>query len=174
MATTAKSAPRAELDLGGLLARYSATKIIRPHWPARGVLLTSSLIEHDRFDDLYGWESRFTCYLHQDWAGSCRNHSGAGRISDIDRNDWLRLGVAMLPLEIVKAAHKRLFGTVPELFSGSSLTLIGHALFTPPFAVGIKGRPLWRDLIIKAEIAARDEQRLQANLQDLLAELEVA
>ena len=174
MATTAKSAPRAELDLGGLLARYSATKITRPHWPPRGVLLTSSLIEHDRFDDLDGWKSRLISYLHQDWAASCRNHNAVGRISDIDRNDWLRLGVALLPLEIVQAAHKRLFGTVPELFSGSSLTLIGHALFNPPFVVGIKGRPLWRDLIIKAKIGTRDQQLLQANLQDLLAELEVA
>ena len=172
MSTTIQVYP--ELDLDRLLARYSATMITRPHWPPRGVLLTSSLSEHDRFDDLYGWESRLTSYLEQDWAASCWNRNGAGRISDIDRNDLLRLGVAMLPLEIVQAAHKRLFGTVPELFSGASLTLIGHALFNPPFEVGFKGWPLWRDLIIKAELSAKDDLLLQANLQDLLAELEVA
>jgi hypothetical protein len=163
-----------ELDLDHLLARYSVTKITRPHWPARGALLTGNLNEHDRFDDLDGWESRLTSYLEQDWAASCRNRKGVGRLSDIDRDDWLRFGVAMLPLEIVQAAHRRLFGTLPELFSGSSLTLIGHALFNPPFVVGIKGRPLWRDLITKAEHSAKDDQLLQANLQDLLAELEVA
>lgn len=172
MHTTVQGYP--ELDLDRLMTRYSATRITRPYWPARGVLLTSSLFEHDRFDDLDGWESRLTSYLHQDWAASCWNHNGVGRISDISRDDWLNLGVAMLPLEIVQAAHKRLFGTVPKLFSGSSLTLIGHALFNPPFVVGIKGWPLWRDLITKAELSAKDDQLLQANLLDLLAELEVA
>ena len=174
MATTTHSAPWSELDLGGLLARYSATKITRPHWPARGVLLTSSLVEYDRFEDLDGWESRLTSQVMGEWAGSCYSNNGSGFIKDICSDALLALGVSRLPVEIVQAAHKRLFGTVPELFSGASLKLIGHALFNPPFVVGIKGWPLWRDLVSKAEFEAREDQLLQANLHDLLAELEVA
>ncbi|MHA3960867.1 hypothetical protein [Synechococcus sp. LTW-G] len=163
-----------ELDLDRLLARYSATRITRPHWPARGAHLTGILIEHDRFDDLEGWESRLTSQVQGEWASSCYCNRGAGVIKDISRDALLALGVSRLPLEVVQAAHKRLFGSVGEMFSGTALTLIGHALFNPPFGVGIKGWPLWRDLITKAELSAKDDQLLQANLLDLLAELEVA
>lgn len=156
------------------MARYSATRITRPHWPARGAHLTGNLIEHDRVDDLEGWQSRLTSQVQGEWADSCYCNKGAGAIRDISRDALLALGVSRLPLEVVKAAHKRLFGSVGELFSGTALTLIGHALFNPPFGVGIKGWPLWRDLITKAELSAKDDQLLQANLLDLLAELEVA
>ena len=162
-----------DLDFERLLAPYVATKITRPAWPRRGVLMTDYLARYERQESLEDWAARLTSYLSQDWSHLFFLSNSTPLVRDLDRSDVLRLAVSQLPTPIVQAAHKRHFGTVEELINGSALELIGHALFNPPFAVGIKGRPLWRDLVEKAELKARDDILLNASLSDLLSELEV-
>jgi hypothetical protein len=162
-----------DLDFERLVAPYAATNITRPAWPRRGVLMTDFVVT-ERYESLEESEARYAEYLYGAWVLSCQQNQGNGRVRDLDRAEVIRLAVSRLPKPIVQAAHKRLFGTVEELINGSALELIGHALFNPPFAVGIKGRPLWRDLVQKAELKARDDILLNASLTDLLSELEVA
>ena len=125
------------------------------------VLVSHGLLEEDHRGPVQAWA---------DWADQLHaqaielwNKEGESEYYASHNLVPLLFSTTQLPIDVLKAAHKRLFGTTPEEVSATALELVANALFHPE-----NNTSTYRI----AEHVVAERERAKKALDDLLAVLE--
>lgn len=135
---------------------------VNPLWPDRGAFL-------HRYSDWGRTEDWATA--QQRW---CDYATGWHFYPDSNGfEEQLMYGTLQLPMDLLQAAHKRLFGDFTEDPCGMAIRAIGFALFNP---VGqhfdLKQMLTWDQVCRYANVEHQKRQRVTSALEDLLTELD--
>ena len=103
-------------DLVAMAGEYTIDKL-NPHWPGRGALFQflPSGLSAGRIEDWDTAQQRWTDHF----------------IAEPSFEAQLMFATLQLPIDLLQAAHKRLFGEVTDEPSESAIRTIGFALFNP-------------------------------------------
>ena len=143
-------------DLVALAGEFTIDKL-KPHWPRHGALFQSLPrgVSAGRIEDWGTAQQRWTDHV----------------IAEPSFEAQLMFATLQLPIDLLKAAHKRLFGEVTDEPSESAIRTLGFALFNPqtpdrPYRNG----KMWWQYCLKANGSRREQ--VIAEVTDLLTELE--
>ena len=143
-------------DLVALAGEFTIDKL-NPYWPRHGTLFLSlpSGLSAGRVED---WET-----AQQRWT----DHVIAAPSFEAQ----LIFATLLLPIDLLQAAHKRLFGKTTDEPSEAAIRTIGFALFNPqtpdrPYSNG----KMWWQYCLKANGSRREQ--VMAAVADLLTELD--
>ena len=103
-------------DLVALAGEFTIDKL-KPHWPRHGALF-QSLPRGTSAGRIENWDT-----AQQRWTDHV--------IAEPSFEAQLMFATLQLPIDLLKAAHKRLFGEVTDEPSESAIRTIGFALFNP-------------------------------------------
>ena len=128
---------------------------VDPLWPDRGAFL-------HRYSD---WGRT------EDWATAQQRWCDYARSGELE--DQLMHGTLQLPMDVLQAAHKRLFGDYTDAPSKMAIWAIGFALFNPIGEIfDGKRRLTWDQVCRYANVEHHKRQRVTSALEDLLTELD--
>ena len=136
---------------------------LNPMWPDRGAFL-HRYANKGRIEDWNIAQQRWSDYA-SGWYWHPEGCDGF--------EEQLMHGTLQLPMDVLQASHKRLFGDVTDEPCGMAIRAIGFALFNP---VGehfdLKRRLTWEQVCRHANIQHQKRNRALAALEDLLTELD--
>ena len=128
---------------------------INPMWPDPGALLHRYELD-GRIEDWNTAQQRWCDYVQ------CGGFE-----------EQLMHGTLQLPMDVLQAAHKRLFGGFTDEPSSMAIRAIGFALFNPAGeAFTFKPRMTWEQVCRHANLEHHKRQRALNALEDLLTELD--
>ena len=130
---------------------------LKPHWPRRGTLFQSLPrgLSAGRIEDWNTAQQRWTDYI----------------MAEQSFETQLMFATLQLPIDLLQAAHKRLFGEVTDKPSESAIRSIGFALFNPqaPDREYCDGKTWWKYCL---KVNGSRREQVVAAVADLLTELE--
>ena len=146
---------------------YSIEKI-NPHWPNRGVTMNHLLPKGG--GKCYSWDEWVQ------WTEDCLVMPDLFSKGYATPETKLFAGTINLPIDVLKAAHKRLFGKTTPYPCMTAISVIGCALFNPTdfyINYGLIGLDRdWEGLVRIANLNFLNQQRAGLAIADLLKELE--
>ena len=166
MSFSAPSQPRHDdwqPDLVALASEFTIDKL-KPHWPRHGALFQSLPrgLSAGRIED---WDT-----AQQRWTDNV--------LAEPSFETQLMFATLQLPIDLLQAAHKRLFGHTTEEPSEAAIRAIGFALFhCQTFGYAYRDGKTWPQYCKEANgsPAARKisrRERVKAAVADLLTELD--
>ena len=136
---------------------------LNPMWPDRGAFL-HDYANWGRIEDWATAQQRWSDYA-SGWYWHPEGCDGF--------EERLMHGTLQLPMDVLQASHKRLFGDYTDEPGGMAIRAIGFALFNP---VGeefdLKRRLTWEQVCRHANLEHHKRQRALNALEDLLTELD--
>lgn len=157
--------PETETDWDQLNIKMAGRFVIdqvNPHWPDRGATL-----------------DRYNRGRVEDWATAKQrwcDYAMAFHFCPLGSDGFetrLMHGTLQLHMDVLQAAHKRLFGDYTDAPSEMAIRAIGFALFNPPEEeFDLKRRRSWEQVCRYANNDHSKRIRVKAALEDLLTELD--
>ncbi|MBP84148.1 MAG: hypothetical protein CMO61_09930 [Verrucomicrobiales bacterium] len=137
------------------LAGHFTIENVNPLWPDRGAFLH----RYTRMGRIEDWN-----IAQLRW----RDYARCG-----GPEEKLMHGTLQLPMDVLQAAHKRLFGDYTDAPSSMAIRAIGFALFNPVGEIfDGKRRLTWDQVCRYANVEHHKRQRVPSALEDLLTELD--
>ena len=149
---------------------------LKPVWP------TFSLLDVGEFDGgiteswsaarLRTWND---CYGNAtSWKDWCSKQE-ANDFQDDPResvSNQLMFGTTHLPEDLLRGAHKKLFGATTDCPSCEAIWTIGNALFTPQYPCAYKDNLSFRIWCNRQQDELNERNRVKSVISDLLTELD--
>ncbi len=148
--------------------QYSIEKI-NPHWPIRGATMNHLLPKGG--GKCYSWSEWIQ------WTEDCLIFPDIYEYGYVKPENKLFAGTINLPIDVLQAAHKRLFGETTPYPCMTAVSLIGFALFNPNDDGYFNYRVIgfdrdWESLVRVGNLKFQNKQKAGLAIADLLKELE--